>query len=236
MNKIKSLLDRPTRKAIEKKLGYRFKKRQRLALALVHPSYRHENEGITDDNQRLEYLGDAALGLVVAADLYERKPDWDEGLLTQWRSEAANRKTLARIGVSWGLGEVLLLGRGEEQSGGRSRDSNLADAVEAILGAVYLDGGLKAVLKVYGKCWADMIDMPSTTIAGNPKGALQEYCQKKWKVSPTYRIVEEKGPPHAREYVCQALIKGKAYGTGQGMSKRVAESQAAQATLMELEK
>ena len=228
------MLDKATRKAIEKKLGYRFRKRSRLEAALTHPSYRHENEGVKADNQRLEFLGDAALGLAAAADLYERHQDHPEGTLTHRRSLLTNRNTLARIGRALDLGACLRLGRGEELSGGRTRASNLTDAVEAIIGAVYLDGGQKAVDKVYKKLWAAHWPEVDSQYTDNPKGKLQEYCQKKWKASPVYRISEESGPPHARLYTCVAVIRDKEYGAGQALNKRAAEAQAAEATLRQL--
>lgn len=227
-------MDKATYKAIEKKLGYRFRKRKRLESALIHPSYRHENDGIDHDNQRLEFLGDAALGLAAAADLYGQYDEEDEGTLTHLRSLLASGKTLARMGADLELGEHMLFGRGEEQSGGRERASNLADAMEALIGAVYLDGGQKAVEKVYRRLWADERTLRLTPHHENPKGALQEYCQKKWKVSPVYRIVKEYGPPHAREYECVALIRGREYGTGRAKNKRAAEAEAADATLNQL--
>lgn len=229
------MIDKREYKAIEKKLGYRFKKRSRLKAAITHPSYRHENDGIQEDNQRLEFLGDAALGLAAAAELYRRFPELDEGMLTHKRSKLANRATLARIGHTSDLGAHLRLGRGEEQSGGRKRDSNLTDALEALIGAVYLDGGLKATERVFKRLWRTELDTISSEEMDNPKGELQEYCQKRWKTSPTYRVEAQNGPAHAREYVCVASIKGTDYGTGQGMNKRTAEMEAAKATLKTLE-
>lgn len=225
------MIDKTILKKIEKQIGYRFKKRAYLVAALTHPSYRHENGGILDDNQRLEFLGDAALGLAAASDLYRRFGDIDEGALTHKRSHLTNRTTLAYIGRELELGGHLLLGRGEEQSGGRQRNSNLTDAVEALIGAIFLDGGQKAVERVFKKLWAHHLEEVEQDDTGNPKGELQEYCQKRWKISPSYRIESQTGPAHAREYVCVATIKDKDYGTGRGMNKRTAETQAAQETL-----
>lgn len=228
------MIDKSIRKTIEKKLGYRFRKRSYLGVALTHPSYRHEQEGILEDNQRLEFLGDAALGLAAAADLYRRFGEVDEGALTHKRSKLTNRSTLARLGLELEIGEHLLLGRGEEQSGGRERDSNLTDAVEALIGAIYLDGGQKAVERVFKRLWHAELDAVTAEDMDNPKGALQEYCQKRWKVSPSYRIEAQRGPAHEREYVCVARVKDKDFGTGRGMNKRSAEMQAARAALKTL--
>ncbi len=223
------------RKKIEKQLGYRFRKRKRLEAALTHPSYRHENEGIAEDNQRLEFLGDAALGLAAAADVYTRYGDEPEGRLTDLRSQLTNRTILARIGEAMGLGDYLLLGKGEERSGGRTRASNITDAVEAILGAAYLDGGQKAVEKIYRRLWTSQQIDTSAETESNPKGVLQVYAQKHWKVSPQYSVIEEHGPAHEREYVCVARIKDQTYGTGRGSNKRTAEAEAARNTLRMLD-
>lgn len=224
-------MDKSARKEIEKKLGYRFKKRDLLELALLHPSYRHENPDAGEDNQRLEFLGDAALGLAAASDLYAEFSEHNEGSLTQMRSRLANRSTLAALARDLKLGDYLLLGRGEERSGGRQRASNLTDAMEAVIGAVYLDGGQKAVQKIFRRLWADELNRQQADEIDNPKGRLQEYCQKKWKVSPSYRVTSETGPSHAKEFVCVAYIKGEAYGTGYGSNKRDAEMAAARETL-----
>ncbi len=227
-------MDRKTRKGIEKQLGYRFKRAAYLEAALTHPSYRHENEDIEADNQRLEFLGDAALGLAAAAYLYQEFGDKDEGALTHRRSKLTNGAALARVGHTMDVGAVMRFGRGEEQSGGRKRASNLTDAVEAVIGAVYLDGGQKAVDKVFRRLWQEELIRVAEDDMGNPKGELQEFCQKKWKISPTYRVEKQHGPAHAREYVCVASVKDKDYGTGHGMTKRTAEMEAARETLKTL--
>lgn len=228
------MLDRAQRRTLEKLLGYRFRRKARLVAALTHPSFRHESDCVEEDNQRLEFLGDAALGLVAAAHLYEQLPDQDEGALTHARSKLANRNALARIGERLELGSYLQLGRGEERSGGRQRASNLTDAVEAVIGAIFLDGGLKAVDKVFHKLWHEDLTMPADTDAENPKGQLQEYSQKRWKVSPTYQVIEERGPAHAREYVCVVRINDQEYGHGCAMTKRAAEAEAAQIAMQQL--
>jgi ribonuclease-3 len=229
------MLSKFIRTGIERKIGYRFKQRSILDMALIHPSYRHESDHLDDDNQRLEFLGDAALGLAAAADLYRRHADMNEGDLTHRRSQMANRTTLAAIGKELGLGELLQLGKGEEKSGGRERESNLTDAVEAIMGAVYLDGGQKAVDRVFARLWRNYQEQVTPPAEGNPKGILQEFAQKKWKISPVYEVVNEVGPAHAREYICSVSINGHIQGEGRGASKRVAEGKAAQAALASLQ-
>jgi ribonuclease III len=229
------MLKRTIRTEIEKQIGYRFKRRAYLEMALTHPSYRYEHGDGDTDNQRLEFLGDAALGLAAAAALYREHASEPEGTLTHLRSRQTNRTTLARIGRNLGLGHHLRLGRGEEMSGGRDRASNLADAVEALLGAVYLDGGQKAVDRIYARIWPTAVPPTRAISDDNPKGALQEYCAKQWKCAPTYRLIEEKGPAHDRIYCCEVLIRGESYGHGEHSSKRQAEAVAARQALARLE-
>jgi ribonuclease-3 len=230
---IKSLLHNP-HKNLEKALGYRFRRRTRLELALTHPSFRHEAEQLAEDNQRLEFLGDAVLGMVVADHLVATRHDHHEGDLTRLRSQIANTQALARLAKQIGLGAALRLGRGEAQNGGAQRDGNLADALEAVLGAAYLDGGLKAVQKIFMKLFVPLLEASAADDSENPKGTLQELCQKLWKINPDYRVTSETGPAHARAYTVEALVRGQVYGTGRGHSKRAAESAAACAALHRL--
>jgi ribonuclease-3 len=230
---IKSLLHNP-HKELEKALGYRFRRRARLELALTHPSFRHEALDIEEDNQRLEFLGDAVLGMVVADYLVATRQNHREGDLTRLRSQIANTQALARIAKQINLGTMLRLGRGEAQNGGTQRDGNLADALEAILGAAYLDGELKAVQKIFKKLFVPLLEQSEADDNENPKGALQELCQKLWKINPEYRVTSEEGPAHARTYKIEAVIRGEIYGAGTGPSKRTAESAAARTALQRL--
>ena len=216
---------------LEKSIGYTFRDRKLLDTALVHRSYRFENSGIDYDNQRLEFLGDAALGLVSAASLYDSMRQSDEGTLTHQRSRITSGRALARIAQRIGLGAELMLGRGEEQSGGRQRESNLADVLESVLGAVYLDGGMKAVEKVFEKLFLPEIALATGRWEENPKGELQELCQRLWHCSPQYRFVSEKGPSHERVFTVDVMIRGAVAGRGRGSSKRSAETEAAAAAL-----
>lgn len=220
-------------KKLEQRLGYRFRKGILLELAITHPSYRHENDGVDDDNQRLEFLGDAALGLAAAAHLYATYENMAEGDMTLLRSRATNTKTLALIATDLGLGEYLKLGKGELCSGGRERTSNLADAMEGVIGAVYLDGGMKAVERVFKKKWIPVIleGVESDDAGENPKGALQELAQKHWRVSPDYQILKQSGPPHARIYTAEVRIGKLEAGRGEGPNKQAAETEAAKAAL-----
>ncbi len=220
---------------LEKALGYRFRKKPLLQTALTHPSYRYENEDVEEDNQRLEFLGDAALGLVAAAHLYEKYEQSQEGELTQLRSRLANTRTLARIAQSIALGDYLRLGHGEAKTGGQHRLSTLSDALESVIGAAYLDGGLRAVEKIFRTLFEPFLEKTSPDLGpDNPKGALQELCQKRWKTSPSYHLLKEEGPPHLRTFMVEVIIQGAVQGHGTGHNKRTAETAAAHEALLTL--
>lgn len=223
-------------RSLEKQLGYRFRRKDRLAEALTHRSYRYEHEGIERDNQRLEFLGDAALGLVTAAYLYDKYPDLQEGELTKYRSRITSSKPLAELAVACGLGEQLRLGKGESLSGGRERPSNLTDAMEAVLGAAYTDGGIRAVEKIFRKLLVPYIDQlhPSHEV-DNPKGHLQELAQGRWKTTPRYRVVAEDGPCHGRKFKVEVSLMNRVVGEGTGRNKREAQMAAARAALDHVE-
>lgn len=225
-------------KALEKTLNYRFKSKEILAAALTHPSYRNEKGHETcADNQRLEFLGDAVVGLLAAEHLYAHADDLTEGDMTKFRSTVTNRGGLAEVGTAWGIGGLLRLGRGEAQSGGASKESNLADAVEAILGAVYEDGGHKAASKVFAKHFAPRLAsrLVQSPDVDNPKGTLQEYTQRERQSNPEYSIVEELGPAHERTYIAAVVWDGEELARGEGASKRSAEADAARKALAHLQ-
>jgi ribonuclease III len=219
-------------KTLEKTLGYRFRRRRRLETALTHPSFRYEADNTEEDNQRLEFLGDAVLGLIAGAYLFDTFPDCQEGELTQIRSSITNSKTLSHIAFQAGLGDYLRLGRGEQQSGGQHRASILSDALEAVIGAAYLDGGIRAAQKIFKKLFVPEIK-PSIRDQSfdNAKGALQELAHRQWKMSPRYRIIREDGPPHSKTYTVEVLVDTQVLGTGQGTNKREEEMQAARTAL-----
>lgn len=223
---------------LEKVLGHRFKKRELLVAALTHPSYRHESGGEgSDDNQRLEFLGDAVIGLLAAEHLYDDSQEMREGEMTKLRSVLTNRTGLASVGEAWELGPLLRMGKGEAGSGGAFRDSNLADAVEAVLGAVFVDGGIKAARKLYERHFAPRLEtqVGKNPDESNPKGRLQEYTQRLWQENPEYRIVEERGPAHGREYVATVWVHGEEFASGLGAGKRAAEAAAAREALGKLQ-
>ena len=216
----------PAMHPLEAKLGYAFRDPAHLSRALVHGSSRNERPG-DGDNQRMEFLGDAALGLSAAGFFYHRDPDAPEGALTLLRSQATSTTTLAMIAEDIDLGAHLVLGRGEETSGGRHKKKNLADTLEAVIGAAYLDGGLPAVDTIFQHLFAPRLPRASTPHAANPKGALQEWAQRHGHPCPTYSLVSESGPPHARTFVVRVHVGRHAEAEGEGDSKRRAEAAAA---------
>jgi ribonuclease-3 len=202
---------------------------------LTHPSVAHEQEKNIQHNQRLEFLGDAVLGLVLTAELYETFPAFGEGPLTKARAEMVNRNTLARQAQRLGLGECLILSRGEEASGGRTRASALADAYEAVLGAIYLDGGFEAARKFVLRCFSDAFgELYSIPSLQNPKGELQEILQADSNEAPQYHLASVSGPDHDRMFECVVTHRGVELGRGKGKSKKAAEAEAALSALMTL--
>lgn len=202
----------------------------------MHSSYLHENPGAPlASNERLEFLGDAFLGYVVAAELYQRFPEEPEGTLTRLRAGAVQRDTLAAVARGLGLGHYLLLGKGEERTGGRDRASNLASLYEAVVGALLLDGGEAVAREFVLRTLRDVLQaVAEGTLGADYKSQLQEYCQARGWVSPDYRVVTEEGPPHARRYVVEALVQGEALGHGMGPNKQGAEKDAARSALATL--
>jgi len=219
-------------RTLEKQIGYRFKKKALLEAALTHPSYRYENPSESGDNQRLEFLGDSVLGLLAADRLTEKYADADEGELTQRKSSIASGRALATAARGLGLGEHLLLGRGEAANGGADRESNLEDVLEALLGAIWLDGGLKPVRKFFEKHVFQPLE-PAAPSLLNPKGTLQEFAQKNGFPIPEYQVVDQSGPDHARQFTVEVTVNHYAY-RGEGAGRRVAEKNAAEKAIQSL--
>lgn len=218
---------------IQDKINYRFAEIDILRRALTHPSARHE-KNLDEDNQRLEFLGDAVIGLLTAEFGYHRYTHMQEGQLTMLRSGAASTGALAGLARSLQLGAHLDLGKGEENSGGRDRDNNLADAVEAIMGACYLDGGMSAARQVFARLFQPMLERNSASVLHrNPKGELQEFVQGRGLANPEYTIISDEGPAHRPTFVVQVSLDDGNMATGTGNSKRAAEVDAA-AKLLEL--
>lgn len=223
----------PELSELERRLGHVFQRPELLEAALTHRSYSAETDPPERmGNQRLEFLGDAALGVVAAEWLVAQRPDWREGPLTKVRSRLTNAVALARVARRLDLGGFLRLGRGEEQNGGRGKEAMLADALEAVLGALWTDGGPGPVQDVFAKWFAD--EIAEAVEAGgddNPKGDLQEQMQRERKESPRYEVIEESGPSHARHFKVAVFRGDEQLGTGEGASKRTAEMAAARAAL-----
>jgi ribonuclease-3 len=217
---------------LQNRLGYTFRDEGLLRLALTHPSVAHEQGASVQTNQRLEFLGDAVLQLVVTRELYEKFPALGEGPLTKARAKLVNRRTLAEHGRALGIGPYLILSRGEELHGGRDRVSALADAYESLLGAVFLDGGIEAartfILREFRAGFGELTALP---ILENPKGELQELLQSFSPDAPQYRLVSVSGPDHDRVFECTVHHAGVELARGLGKSKKAAESEAALAAL-----
>jgi ribonuclease-3 len=216
-------------------LGYKFRDENLLRLALTHPSLAHESGLATAHNQRLEFLGDAVLGLVLTQKLYEQFSGFEEGPLTKARAKLVNRHTLAAHARALGLGEHLILSRGEEMSGGRDRASALADAYEALLGAIFLDGGFEAarefILNEFAEAFGTLASLP---LIENPKGELQELLQARSPKAPEYLTVHVAGKDHDPLFECSVHHEGVELARGKGKSKKAAESVAAVAALEKL--
>ncbi len=196
---------------------------------MTHPSVGHEGTHTTENNQRLEFLGDAVLNLIITTELYQKFPEHDEGALTKRRAELVNRRSLSTLARQLGLGDTLRLGRGEEKCGGRHRESNLADVCESLLGAVYLDGGFEATRTVILNLFQELMGPPPLVPRlFNPKGELQEALQAAGAEPPQYRpIGEPTGPDHDREFEYAVFHGGRELGRGKGRTKQAAETEAA---------
>lgn len=230
-------LSRNPYRELEAKLGYKFRDRKLLEMALTHRSFRFEQPDLAFDNQRLEFLGDAVLDLALAEHLYRQFPGMDEGFLTAARSRMASGRALAQYAEKVGLGAHLRIGRGEEASGGRTRPSNVADAFEAVIAAAYLDRGWKAVAKVLKTVFVPDCDALAGATDGlmdNPKGRLQELAQREWREGPRYQVVDTSGPPHARVFTVSAELPNGARASASAASKQEAETRAAARLLAEI--
>ena len=218
--------------SLETILGHTFRDPALLQLALTHGSLGYESQRVQSDNQRLEFLGDAVLQLTLSHLLFQRLPQADEGVLTQARAQLVSTKALARLARRIGLGTHLRMGRGEEANGGRDRDSSLADALEAIAGAIHLDAGNDAAQRFAAHLFAEDLEALSRgQIDPNPKGQLQELIQAVSTTAPLYQIVGEEGPDHAKNFIASVTWQDCELGRGTGRSKKEAEVQAAKAAL-----
>lgn len=206
-----------------------------LIRALTHRSYVNEHAEVTEDNERLEFLGDAVLDFVAGAFLYHRFPEQREGGLTRLRAALVNTEQLARFAIALELGAMLRLGKGEAESGGRKRQTLLADALEAVMGAYYLDSGLDAVRAFVEPLFAEAADnILRTERDVDAKSLFQEWAQAELGQTPRYSTQSVSGPDHSREYTIDVLVAGECYGTGTGPNKQAATQAAARAALQKV--
>lgn len=214
-------------------LGLKFKNLSLLQQALVHRSYLNEAQAPgLESNERLEFLGDAALGLIVSQKLYSDFPLLDEGDLTQLKTALIRWETLAQAAERLSLGDYLLLGRGEKRTGGQQRPSNLASTFEAVVGAVLLDSGLVKARALVLRCLKpEFAQITAGKVDLDSKSRLQHMVQTRWQTMPSYRTVAAEGPDHAKVFTVEVLVDDRSLGQGQGRSKKEAESKAAQQAL-----
>jgi len=214
---------------LERRLGVSFRDRELLALALVHPSYVNEHLGqVSGSNQRLEFLGDAVVDAVIAEEVYLRFPAAAEGQLTVLRAAVVRDEGVGRAGRRLGLGELLLLGLGEESTGGRQRASNMADAFEAVVGAMFLDQGYDVSKRVVLALLAEELnELTEGRSQPDAKSRLQEWAQQEGKASPLYRVAGEHGPDHEKVFEVEVVVGGVVLGVGRGRRKAEAEREAA---------
>ena len=226
---------------LQDELGYRFQNRDLLFRALVHRSFAYENQDIAADNETLEFLGDSVLGLAISHLLLELFPDYDEGELSRLRSSIVNERELAQIASSIDLGDFLLLGKGEELSGGRQKPSLLANGLEALLAAVYLDGGLDSAVRLVQKMFHGYLehrdeDYLLKALDKDYKTQLQEITQAELKLTPTYFLEAEEGPDHDKTFFMRVAIGDRVLAHGFGKSKKEAQQEAARKAIAEIEK
>ena len=227
---------RPTRSevtAIEVRLGYRFRDPALLARSLTHRSFASAHP--RENNEQIEFLGDAVLSVAMSDLLLRRFPQHREGILSKVRASLVNESVLARKAAELGFGKDLRLGKGEERTAGREKPSILAGVYEAVLGAVYLDGGFDAARAMVARHFSRAIDDHAVVGVQDYKTQLQELTQSRFKEVPTYHLVRESGPDHEKRFVSQMTVAGKVYGRGAGRSKKVAEQAAAMHALGRLQ-
>jgi len=228
----------PDIKKLQKILGVSFNQPALLEQALVHSSYINENTaGNISHNERLEFIGDAVLGFIIAEKLYQELPDLSEGQMTMARATLVKGDTLARVAGEIGLGDFLYMGKGEEASGGRSKPANLAGALEAVIAAIYLDQGIYTAKIVVSKFFEkELQQLVSQGVEVDYKSKLQELTQSRYQSTPIYKLIGEEGPDHDKTFTVDVMINDKWLGMGVGKSKKMAETEAAKAALAALNK
>ncbi len=222
--------------SLQERLGYRFGQPELLVQALTHRSYANEMDGDLPDNERLEFLGDAVLELVVSRRLFDAYPDMPEGQLTRARATMVRAETLADVAMELEINELLRLGRGESATGGRSKRSVLSAAFEAVLGAAYLDGGFEAATALVDRVLVERFDSPRQLVALDPKSRFQEALQERGGPTPRYELRAEEGPDHSKHFVMVVLAGDREMGRGEGPSKKEAAAAAARDALEKLDR
>lgn len=214
-----------------KTLKKSFSDKKLLDQALTHRSWVNEHKGERRSNERMEFLGDAILEYVTSKEIYEHFPDREEGYLTALRANLVNTVALAEIAKKLGLGQELFLSKGEEDGGGRVNTSLLADTVEAIIGAIFIDKGISEAEKFIKENLLSEVDKKASEPLKDSKSRLQEYVQSKGYSAPKYQVKEESGPDHDKKFVIEVIINGESWGEGVGKSKSTAEQEAARQVL-----
>jgi ribonuclease-3 len=212
---------------IENKLGYTFQDHSLLILAFVHRSYINENRLISQHNERLEFLGDAILGMLISDFLYRNLPTTSEGELSYLRSRLVEASSCVHYVQSLHIANFILLGKGERMNDGRGRESILADLFEAIIGAIFLDGGLESARQFLFNKFTEQIEAILKTPLRNWKALLQDYCQKKFQQTPVYQVLQASGPDHSKTFDISVHINQQELGRGKGASKKEAQQAAA---------
>lgn len=230
MNQIEHLIQNTS--DIETKLGYQFKDHSFLILAFVHRSFINENKTITQHNERLEFLGDSVLGMLISDFLYQHLPTTPEGQLSYLRSRLVEAGSCVNYVQELGVASYVLLGKGERMNDGRGRESILADLFEAIIGAIYLDGGIEAAKNFLFRNFTTQFEEILKTPLRNWKAILQDYCQKKFQQTPVYLVLQESGPDHSKVFQISVHVNQKELGRGHGPSKKEAQQSAAEDALM----
>ncbi len=223
--------------AFQNNIGLHFRDQSLLLRALTHPSYlnEHPKQGL-EDNQRLEFLGDAILDFISSEWLYHRFPEAPEGRLTRLRAALVRTETLAELAVKCHINEALLLGKGEEESGGRKRQTNLCAAYEAFIGALYLDQGIEVVRDFVQPQFQETLErVLQLEMDKDPKSQLQEWAQAHLGLLPVYKTVRSEGPDHAKRFTIAVFIGDKRYAEGSGPNKQAAAQQAARQALRKLQ-
>lgn len=227
----------PDISSLQQKLGITFAKPALLEQALVHSSYINEIPELgLASNERMEFLGDAVLGVIIAEKLYRDYPQFNEGAMTRLRAAVVRQESLARIALELNIGEFLFLGKGENSSGGRHKPANLASTLESVIAAIYLDQGLDCARKfILGLFNDEILEAIASGVAVDYKSRLQEIVQARQQVTPVYNLISETGPPHDKTFVVEVAVSGRTLGTGSGKSKKMAETEAARLALIELD-